>query len=314
MKYLDPKSDLTFKKVFGEHPALLISFLNAMLPLEEGGEIEEIEYLSPELIPDYPLHKYTIVDVRCRDKRKRQFLVEMQIVWTPDFQKRVLFNATKAYSHQIDAGRQYKLLQPVYSLNLIDQVFEPDLPTYYHLYQLQHTEFPERKLEGLEFVFVELPKYSPRTFTEKKMKVLWMRYLTEIKDHTETIPAELLEVPEIKEAVEILKESAFSEAELYTIDRFWDEVQREEMIRDGSLKQGRKEGREEGRKEGFEEGIAQSEAKVKAAEAKAEAAKADKEAAEAKFLETARNLKAAGVATEIIINATGLSREVIEQL
>jgi hypothetical protein len=155
-------------------------------------------------------------------------------------------------------------------------------------------------------VFVELPKYSPRTFTEKKMKVLWMRYLTEIKDHTETIPAELLEVPEIKEAVEILKESAFSEAELYTIDRFWDEVQREEMIRDGSLKQGRKEG--------FEEGIAQSEAKVKAAEAKAEAAEADKEAAEVKFLETARNLKAAGVATEIIINATGLSRAVIEQL
>ncbi|MDR0895137.1 MAG: Rpn family recombination-promoting nuclease/putative transposase, partial [Prevotellaceae bacterium] len=204
MKYMDPKSDLTFKKVFGEHPALLISFLNAMLPLEEGGEIEEIEYLSPELVPDHPMRKDTIVDVRCRDKRKRQFLVEMQIVWTPDFKKRVLFNASKAYTQQIDSGHQYKFLQPVYSLNLIDQVFEPDLPTYYHLYQLHHTEFPERKLEGLVFVFVELPKFSPRTFTEKKMKVLWMRYLTEIKDYTETIPAELLEVPEIKEAVEIL--------------------------------------------------------------------------------------------------------------
>ena len=34
MRYLDPKADLTFKKVFGEHPDLVISLLNALLPLE----------------------------------------------------------------------------------------------------------------------------------------------------------------------------------------------------------------------------------------------------------------------------------------
>ena len=38
MRYLDPKNDLTFKKVFGQHPHLLRSFLNALLPLKEGGE------------------------------------------------------------------------------------------------------------------------------------------------------------------------------------------------------------------------------------------------------------------------------------
>ena len=27
MKYLDPKADLTFKKVFGEHPDLVMSLL-----------------------------------------------------------------------------------------------------------------------------------------------------------------------------------------------------------------------------------------------------------------------------------------------
>jgi len=31
-KYLGPKADLTFKKVFGGHPDLAISFLNALLP------------------------------------------------------------------------------------------------------------------------------------------------------------------------------------------------------------------------------------------------------------------------------------------
>ena len=78
-RYLDPKADLTFKKVFGEHPDLVMSFLNALLPLEAGEEIEDIEYLPAELVPENPLRKDSIVDVRCRDRQGRQFIVEMQL-------------------------------------------------------------------------------------------------------------------------------------------------------------------------------------------------------------------------------------------
>ena len=47
-KYLDSKADLTFKKVFGEHKNLMIiSLLNALLPLDEGKQMESIEYLPP---------------------------------------------------------------------------------------------------------------------------------------------------------------------------------------------------------------------------------------------------------------------------
>ena len=52
MKYLNPKADLTFKRIFGEHPDLVISLLNALLPLKEGEEISEIEYLPSEIVPD----------------------------------------------------------------------------------------------------------------------------------------------------------------------------------------------------------------------------------------------------------------------
>lgn len=38
-KYFNPKADLTFKKVFGEHKELLISFINALLPLQPDQEI-----------------------------------------------------------------------------------------------------------------------------------------------------------------------------------------------------------------------------------------------------------------------------------
>lgn len=51
MKYLDPKADLTFKKVFGEHPDLVTSLLNALLPFERDDEkIVSVEYLPAEIV------------------------------------------------------------------------------------------------------------------------------------------------------------------------------------------------------------------------------------------------------------------------
>lgn len=81
MKYLDPKADLTFKRVFGKHPDLVISLLNALLPITEDEAVTDIEYLPADMVPDNPLRKYSIVDVRCRDKKGRQYLVEMQVLW-----------------------------------------------------------------------------------------------------------------------------------------------------------------------------------------------------------------------------------------
>lgn len=72
MKYLDPKADLTFKRVFGEHPDLVMSLLNALLPISVGQEITDIEYLPAEIVSDNPLRKNSIVDVRCKDKFGRQ--------------------------------------------------------------------------------------------------------------------------------------------------------------------------------------------------------------------------------------------------
>ena len=78
-RYLDPKADIVFKKIFAEHPHLLISFLNAVLPLTPDQHILTLEYLPSELVPRIPGFKSTIVDVRCTDKQGRLFIVEMQI-------------------------------------------------------------------------------------------------------------------------------------------------------------------------------------------------------------------------------------------
>ncbi|MDR2087491.1 MAG: Rpn family recombination-promoting nuclease/putative transposase, partial [Dysgonamonadaceae bacterium] len=56
-RYLDPKNDLPFKRIFGEHPDLLKSFLNALMPLEENQQIESLEYLPTEQVPENPAKK-----------------------------------------------------------------------------------------------------------------------------------------------------------------------------------------------------------------------------------------------------------------
>ncbi|MCE3231030.1 MAG: hypothetical protein K0R52_958 [Alphaproteobacteria bacterium] len=38
--FLDPRADVVFKKIFGQHPDLIKSFLNNLLPLPEGHLIQ----------------------------------------------------------------------------------------------------------------------------------------------------------------------------------------------------------------------------------------------------------------------------------
>lgn len=254
MRYLNPKADLTFKKVFGEHPDLVASFLNALLPFDSPEErIEHVEYLPSELVPQTPLRKNSIVDVRCKDKRGRQFIVEMQMVWSSEFKQRVLFNASKAYVRQIAGGEDYELLQPVYSLNLVNDIFEPELEGYYHNYRIVHVEHSDRIIEGLHFVFVELPKFTPQTYKEKKMHVLWLRYLTEIDEKTREVPQEFLDNPDIKKAVAQLEESAFTDAQLRGYEKFWDMVSVEKTLINSAERKGRAEGHAEGRAEGIKQ-------------------------------------------------------------
>jgi len=63
--------------------------------------------------------------------------------------------------------------------------------------------------------YVELPKFKPQTIKERKMAVLWLRFLTEINRGTREVPKELLENPETSKALGILEKSAYNESELY---------------------------------------------------------------------------------------------------
>lgn len=296
--YLDPKADITFKKVFGRNPDLLISLLNALLPLRVEEQIVEIEYLPVELLPVDVIHKDTIVDVRCKDKSGRQFVVEMQMAWTVGFKNRVVFNASKAYVDQAGMGFAYENLQPVYSLNIVNAVFEPNVEEFIHNYSIVHDKYTDKVLEGLHFTFVELPKFKPQSVLEKRMAVLWLRFLTEINSTTRVAPMDLMRDPETSRALEILRISAFNSDELNLYDKFWDRISRERTL----CEENRKAGWEKGHDDGFKEGEAIG------------LEKGEVIGVEKGVRQVARKMISMGLSAADVAQATGLSASEIESL
>ncbi|MDR0795604.1 MAG: Rpn family recombination-promoting nuclease/putative transposase, partial [Tannerella sp.] len=220
--FLDPKNDLTFKRVFGEHKHLCISLVNSMLPLNKP--VVSIEYQTGELIPELTdVLRNTSVDIRCTDSDGRQFLVEMQLFWNESFRSRVLLNASKAYVKQLDKAEKFKLLKPVYALNFVNDTIDnsPAMKDeYFHHYKIVNISNTEKQIEGLEFFFIELPKFKPQNRAEKKLHDLWLRFLTEINETTEDVPAELLENDDIREAVGYMERAAYTKVQLDAYDKW----------------------------------------------------------------------------------------------
>jgi predicted transposase/invertase (TIGR01784 family) len=300
--YLDPKNDLVFKRIFGEHPDLLISFLNALMPLAENQRIEHVEYLPPELVPENPLRKNSIVDVRCKDNYGRQFIVEMQMEWNTAFYNRILFNASKVFVRQLDVSDNYELLQPVYGLGIINENFDHTTSEFYHHYEIVNRENTDERIGGLEFVLVELKKFKPEKWAERKMAVHWLRFLQEMKDQCTHISDDLMENPEIHRAADMCEEGAFTPEELATYEKYWDAIRYE----NAKLYVKHKEGKAEGLLEGEAIGMGKGKA-IGLAEGEA---KGKREMA----VEVARSMKKSGMPAIQISEYTHLSPDEIEQL
>ena len=314
-KYLDPKNDLTFRRIFGEHPHIMKSFLNSVLPLQKEQYITELTYEDPAMLPELPELKHSIVDVRCVDNNGRRFIVEMQMYWTNSFKSRMLFNAGKAYVKQIDKGHKYSELHPVYGLSLVDDIYlteEKYKNKYYHHYRLAHQELPEEELKGIELVFIELPKFKAQNFTDKKIRNLWLRFLTEINEDTTEVAKDLYSDSAIRDALEKLHVSAFNKEELAYYDKYWDRVRVERTaIQDAvdkviiKLKEERRQ-KKEAQKQKEDERRQKEEAQKREIEAQKREIETNKKLAK-------RMLKY-GESIEEISKETGLSKVEIEKL
>ncbi len=248
-RYLDPKADVVFKKIFGEHPKILISFLNALLPLPPNSPIVSLAYLQYEQVPVIPEFKRTIADVKCTDAQGRVFIVEMQMNWVDHFKQRLLFGTSQALVKQLEQGEDYKFLQPVYGLGLVATIDDPTTPNWDHHYQLirKDDEGCCDLIEHLQLIFIELPKFPAQSSDEKKLRLLWLRFLREINEKTRMVSDDLLAIPEIAQALQLAEESAYTPGELNLYESYWDQVSRDKTLLSGKYDEGKAKGRAEGK-------------------------------------------------------------------
>ena len=216
--FADPKTDFVFKRVFGSeaHKGLLIELLNTLLELAGEHRIIDLTYLQPEQRPPVAELKLSVVDVKCRDAKGVQYVVEMQVLNVEAFEKRVVYNVSKSYVTQLRSAEEYPTLDDVIGVTLCDfTLFGEDVPLLSR-WRMQEQHCGVLGLSQVQYVFLELPKYkagaSPASTVER-----WAYFFREA-ENLDVVPEALAERP-FSEALDVARTAGFSAAEWEAYDR-----------------------------------------------------------------------------------------------
>lgn len=250
MIFINPKTDFAFKKIFGSEQSkdILISFLNALL-YDGNPTIEDLQILNPYLAPRIRGVKDTYLDVRAKITGNKTVIIEMQVLNLEGFEKRILYNAAKAYSIQLDSGEDYTLLDPVIALTITDFEMFPNMDKIISRFVLKEKEFLVDYLSyDIELIFVELPKFNKNLDNLETLTDKWIYFLKNARS-LETVPPTMEIVPEIQKAFEIANQANLNREELEDLER------REIYIQDqrNAVRRAARIGREEGREEGMKD-------------------------------------------------------------
>ena len=254
--FADPKTDFVFKRIFGAEARkpLLIALLNHLLEFEGDRCIVDVQHLSGEQHVDVAELKLSIVDVKCTDATGRRFVVEMQVLKVEGFEKRVVYNASKAYVMQLRNAEEYPALCDVFGVTICNFNLWTDKDAQWRFkvpmlsrWRMHEQHSGEKGMPQVQYAFLELPKYeagdAPTTLIEK-----WAYFFREAKN-LNVIPSSLSEGP-FREALEVSRTAGFSADE-------WEAYERAKMAEQdarGALAIERQEGKAEGKLEGKLEG------------------------------------------------------------
>ncbi|CAN2106130.1 Rpn family recombination-promoting nuclease/putative transposase [Wolbachia pipientis] len=290
-KFLDPKNDVSFKRIFGteKNRDILIHFLNDILGFTGKNEIKDIEFLSTIQDPDIAAKKQSIVDVLCRDSTGAQYICEMQVAKTKGFEKRAQYYAAKAYSRQADKGDQYHNLKEIIFIAIADCVLFPNKSEYKSKHTIRDEDTNEHDLKDFYFIFIELPKFPKNKEDQLENIVEKWVYFFRYADETSEEELEKIIGSDviIKKAYEELNRFNWSEKEFIAYEQEIKRILDEQAVLAQKLDDATEKGREEGKEEGIQIG--------------------HEKGRKAEKIEVAKNSLKAGVSIDVIAQITGLS-------
>ncbi len=215
MHFLDVRTDFAFKKVFGSEQSkdILLSFLNAMIRFENGSSIVDLTIMDPYQIPLLKGMKETYVDVKAVLSTGQRVIIEMQVLNLDGFEKRILYNAAKAYVEQLNAGQLYSALEPIIALTITDFTMFADLNKVVSYFRLLEKEALIEYSGDIELIFIELPKFLKGAAELTGIIDKWIFFLKNAGS-LEYIPDSLAVEPPIQRAFDIANTAGLSPEEL----------------------------------------------------------------------------------------------------
>lgn len=324
-RYINPYTDFGFKLLFGTdmNKELLVSFLNALLFGKEV--IKNVTYLNTEHLGTQEYDRRAVFDVYCENEQGEKILVEMQRGEQQFFKDRSLYYATFPIREQAPRGEWDYELKGVYVIGILNFVFhespsqvssgekscllsESASDCFHHQVQLVDLKTKEVFYDKLTFIYLEMPKFNKTEAELETMFDKWMFVLRNLSGLLER-PSALQErvFNRLFKAAEI---AAFSPQRR---SEYWESLKNYrdwKNVLDTNMKKSYVKGREEGLAEGIEKGLAEGIEKGLAEGIE----KGRVEGIMEEKRKSARNLKALGVASEIISQSTGLSKEEVDRL
>ncbi len=163
-RYINPFTDYGFKKLFGEvvNKDLLIDFLNELLK-EEQGNIVDLTYLKTEHLGSTETDRKAIFDLYCTNQRGEKFIVELQKTKQNFFKDRSVYYSTFPIQEQAKRGEWDFNLKAVYTVAILDFVFEEDKhDTEKYRYDVKLSDIETQKVfyDKLTFIYLEMPKFK----------------------------------------------------------------------------------------------------------------------------------------------------------
>lgn len=282
-KYISLLTDFGFKRIFGTamNKDLLISFLNTLFDGEQV--IRDVKFLNSEHVGDSYTDRKAIFDVYCENEKGEKFIVEMQNAYQQYFKDRSIYYSTFPIREQAKKGDWNYELQHVYAIGLLNFMMEE--PSFepgriIHRVKLCDTETHRVFYPKLDYLYIELANVHKAEDELETMFDKWMFVLKNL--------GRLAHQPQALQ--ERIFTKLFKEAEIATFDHATIKEYEDSMKAYRDIKNSLDTAEEKGRVKGLEEGRAEEK------------------------LATARKMLAMQLPVEIIMQATGLTREEIELL
>ena len=295
--YINPFTDIGFKRIFGQEfsKPLLIDFLNNLLIGEK--RIVNLKFLDKELPPVFVDDRSLIYDIYCELDDDEKIIVEMQNCEQSYFKRRSIYYVSEAIARQGEKGPKWQYdIKGVYLIAFLN-FRRPDIGEEFRTdVMLMNKKSKEIFSDKLRLVYLQLPLFEKGVDECENDFDRWI-YVLKNMETIKRLPwaAQNSVFQKLAEIADV--SSLTKEERLYydvALRKYRDtlcvlesaELRGEKRGEERGLAKGLAKGRAEGRAEGLAEGR----------------------------IEAARNMKAKGLAIDLIAACSGLSPEEIERL